>query len=104
MLGGREQGIEVVGCLGGCRRGRQRWREKWRGGREEREGVGHLSSGESTVWPGRESGPLADKTHTDVQALTYMQVTLHTHINEDIYTEMHILYVETHRCTYRKAH
>lgn len=28
-----------------------------------REGAGHLSSGESAVWPGRESGPLAGTTH-----------------------------------------
>lgn len=39
----------------------EEWKEGKMKGRDvrRREGAGHLSSGECTVWPGRESGPLA---------------------------------------------
>lgn len=58
----------VAGVSRARRRGRQWWknriRGRWREGMwRRREGAGHLSSGESAVWPGRESGPLAGTTH-----------------------------------------
>lgn len=111
MLGGGEWGIEVMGCLGSCRRGRQWWRERrrnrWRDGEGQREGFGHLSSGESTVWPGRESGPLADKTHarahTDAHINTLHVLYAYRHTGYCALTHKHVqirIHVRTHRCVH----
>lgn len=67
---------------------------KGRGRKEERRGVGHLSSGESTVWPGTESGPLADKTH--VRALTHAHVTC-------MRTQVSHIQAVTHNCMHTEA-
>lgn len=83
MLGGGERETEVMWCLGGRRRGRQWWRERrrkgWRDREEVREGVGHLSSGESAVWPGRENSPLADKLHVHAPHCAHAHTWMHTY-------------------------
>lgn len=81
MLGGRERG-NGGWVSRACRSVGQWWknriRERWRDVKE-REHVGHLSSGESTVWPGRESGPLAGTTHEHGH-VCHTQTHAHIHI------------------------